>query len=248
MRPRARRLAVLAGIAAVALLSACAGRRGGVEGEVVMRHTVKSGETLTEIATDYYGDPDRARDIARFNDLEKGDDVRPGQVLGVPMTPDEMETLHRREEARVPYNAGLDAAARGSFLDAAARFREAVTMDPSFAEAYYNLGVTYQRVRGHERAADALREAVERRPDNADYRYALGTSYYHLGRYGDARRAFEAALRIQPGHLEAQYSLALSLEKLGEKARARRAWEQYLTLDDASEWAAEAREHLRSLE
>jgi len=242
--------ALVAGLAlALALVAGCTrGVRKPVEGEVVMRHTVESGETLAEIAADYYGDPGRAREIARFNEIDEEAELRPGRVVGVPMTPDEREVLRRREEARIPYNEGLDAVARGSFLDAAARFREALSLDPAFAEAHYNLGVTYQRMRAHDSAADALREAVKRQPQDADYRYALGTSYYHLGRYDDAAGAFEAALRIQPGHLEAQYSLALSLEKQGEKARARRAWERYLILDDSSEWAVQAREHLQSLE
>lgn len=249
---RGARDALLALLVGVALVAACSrGARTPVEGEVVMRHTVESGETLAEIAADYYGDPGRARAIARFNEIDEIDEnsaLPRGRVVGVPMTPEELELLHRREGARVPYNEGLDAVARGSFLDAAARFREALSLDPAFAEAHYNLGVTYQRMRAHDSAADALREAVKRRPQDADYRYALGSSYYHLGRYSDAERAFETALRFHPGHLEAQYSLALSLEKQGERARARRAWERYLTLDDSSEWAVQAREHLQSLE
>ncbi len=229
------------------LWSACAGSRRPVEGEKVLRHTVQVDETLEEIAEDYYGDPGRADEIARFNEVS-GDEMIPGAVLRVPMTPKELEALHHREKARPPYNEGLALAERGSYLDATERFQQAIDLDPGFAEAWFNLALTHQRLHVLGRAVDEYRKAVKLRPQNTDYRYALGGAYFHMEKYREAIATFEKTLKIDPRHRKAQYSLALAREKTGQVARARVAWERYLELDDTSEWADQARSHLESLQ
>jgi tetratricopeptide (TPR) repeat protein len=227
---------------------ACGQRtRKPVAGEKVLTHVVAEGETLEMIADDYYGDPERARDIREFNLLETND-LTPGDVVRIYMDPDDMEALVRRKRARVPYNAGLDLAQRGAYLDAISEFREAAELDPTFAEAFYNLGVTYQKLDSHKKAIEQFEIAVDLRSDDADYHFAMGNSYFHLEKYDRAVRAFERALSANPNYLKAQYSLALSLEKSGNKTRARREWQRYLEMDSDSEWAERARARLAELE
>jgi nucleoid-associated protein YgaU len=48
-----------------------------------MRHRVVEGETLTGLAREYYGDPDRWPDIQRANGLTS-DRIEAGQVLIIP--------------------------------------------------------------------------------------------------------------------------------------------------------------------
>lgn len=239
--------AALAALALTASFHGCAQKtRQPIEGEKVLTHVVSSEESLADIADDYYGDPKRADEIRDFN-LLKEDDVSQGEVLRVHMRPEDMETLRRRKQARVPYNAGLELVSRGSYLDATKEFREAAQMDPRFAEARYNLGVTYQKLDAHDRAVDAFEEAVELRPNKPDYHYALGGSYFHLERYRKAIEAFKKALKIDPGHRKAQYSLAVAHEKNGDIVRAISAWERYLELDSESDWAEKARTRLSEL-
>jgi len=232
---------------ALALWTGCTRTRRPVEGEKVLRHTVLEDETLEQIAEDYYGDPGRADEIARFNEISGGALAR-GAVIRVPMTPAEMETLHFREQARAPYNDGLELASRGSYLEAAERFAQAVELDKGFADAWFNLGLTHQRLRVLDKAISEYKQAVKLRPANVEYRYALGAAYYHEKRYRDAIATFEKTLKTDPTHGKSQYSLALAYEKSGEDARARKAWQRYLELDSTSEWADEARAHLESLQ
>jgi tetratricopeptide (TPR) repeat protein len=228
-------------------LHGCAQKaRKPVEGEKVLTHVVSNGETLEVIADDYYGDPDRAEEIRDFNLLES-DEPAAGTTLRVYMAPDDMEFLARRKRARIPYNAGLDLAARGSYLDAINHFRDAVDLDPSFAEAFYNLGVTYQKLDAHDKAIEQFESALDLRSRDPNYCYAIGNSYFHRGEYGRSVKAFERALKSEPGHLKAQYSLALSLEKSGKTTRAGREWRRYLEMDGDSEWAERARAHLAEL-
>jgi tetratricopeptide (TPR) repeat protein len=241
-------LAPLAAVVLLAVLHGCAQKaRKPVEGEKVLTHVVADGETLENIADDYYGDPDRADEIREFNLLES-EELDPGATVRVYMAPDDMEFLTRRKRARIPYNAGLDLAARGSYLDAINRFKEAVELDPSFVEAIYNLGVTYQKLDAHDKAVEQFELAVDIRSGDPDYHYAIGNSYFHLGEYDRAARAFERALKSKPNHLKAQYSLALSLQKSGKTTRAGREWRRYLEMDSDSDWADRARAHLAGLE
>jgi tetratricopeptide (TPR) repeat protein len=248
LETRPFRIVVLLGIAVLLAVLGCAGKtRKAVEGEKVLTHVVSTNETLESIADDYYGDPKRADEIRDFNLLET-DDPTEGEVVRVYMTPEDLEALARRKEARVPYNAGLDMVRRGSYLDAVSQFKRAIELDPGFAEAAYNLGVTFQKLDSHEKAIGQFEDAIELRPENPQYYFALGNSYYHLQRYDRAVRSFEQALSVNPADLKAQFSLALSLEKSGNKARARREWQRYLDMDGDSEWAERARARLAELE
>lgn len=240
------RRSTVTAIALAALLAGCAPRHG--PNDRVLRHVVEDGESLEDVAADFYGSTRRAREIRRFNDIDRGEEPAAGRELRIPMTPDDMVFLERRRRARVPYNAGLELVAKGSYLDASTRFREAVELDPDFAAAHYNLGTTYQRMKAGEKAHEQFEKAVDLRPDNADYHFALGGSCFHLERYRRAAREFRRALDIDPFHLQARFSYAATLEKLGRLDDARREWRRYLELDDSSAWADKARTRLEALD
>ena len=84
----------------------CGGQRGVGPEDRVYSHTVKPGETLSEIADDYYGDPSRARSLKAFNEVEE-DMLAPGTVIRIPMSTEDVGRLRIRERAREPYNRGL---------------------------------------------------------------------------------------------------------------------------------------------
>ncbi len=240
-------LALVALVTLAAILGCGPKTRKPVEGERVLRHEVAEGESLEKIANDYFGNADRSDEIKDFNLLDS-DEVRPGDVVRIYMTPEDMEVLSRRKKARIPYNAGLDLVSRGSYLDAVNKFREAIELDPQFTEAIYNLGVTYQKLNAHDRAIDQFDLAADMNPGNPDYYFAIGNSYFHLEQYPKAVSSFERALKLNPRHLKAQYALATTLEKSGQTSRAIKAWRRYLDMDNDSEWAERARDRLAGLE
>lgn len=65
---------------------------------------------------------------------------------------------------------------------------------------------------------------------------------------GRALAATDAALESAPTFAEARFNRALTLERLGLRDQARDDWETYLRLDAGSGWAAEARQHIRTLQ
>lgn len=223
------------------------GKQAKAPGEKVYLHKVTHGETLSEIAEDYYGNPARGALIGEFNAVDDADLVE-GMVLRVPMSGEDLEQLKARERARAPYNRGLELAEKGAYVDAVHEFNDAIAIDPEFVDALYNLGVTLQKMKSYEKAAENLEKAVRSRPRNPTYRFALGNCLFHLGRYEDAAFAFEEVMELDSKHAKALYSLAVCYEKQGQNEKAKRAWERYLELDGKSAWATEARKRLKELE
>lgn len=215
-------------------------------GEKVVFHRVQEGETLQQISEDYFGNPDRAKDIMKVNGLAS-DELEQGAVLRIVLKRKDVEFLKVRKAAREPYNQGLDLSAKGDYLKSIVKFREALEIDPGFVEAKYNLGVAYQKMKAYGKALSFFEEVIRLRPGDAHYRFAWGNCLFHLGRYGDAAGAFQEVIEIKPDHLKAHFSLAAVYEKMGEVEKAKAAWEEYLRLDNDSEWALEARKRLEKL-
>jgi protein O-GlcNAc transferase len=55
-------------------------------------------------------------------------------------------------------------------------FERTTLVNPTDAEAHFQMGVVHQRLRDHERAIAAYRKAVELSPDDQDYRAALAAA------------------------------------------------------------------------
>ncbi|MBN1885326.1 MAG: tetratricopeptide repeat protein [Candidatus Krumholzibacteriota bacterium] len=237
-------------LASALLAASCAGPRSpGTAGEYerVVTHEVAPGENWRAIAESFYGDPSRADGLAGFNGQDPRAAPEPGSGVRVPFTGGDLRRLDRRKGAATVYNEGLALADCGDYAGAVERFRKALSLDDSFADASYNLAVTYGRLGLHGEAAGILSDLVRRRPAEARYRFALGNARFHDGNLAGAREAFLAAIERDPGHRQALYALAVACEKLGRNDEAARHLEEYLRLDDEGEWAAEARERLDRL-
>jgi tetratricopeptide (TPR) repeat protein len=240
-------LVVAGAFAWAAFFSGCAKKARQPEGKVYL-HKVAEGETLKDLADEYYGNPDRASFIGEFNGLSSDENPAPGTVIRVPMTEDDVDRMKTHEQATIPYNEGLELAGKASYIDAVEKFREAIALDPGFADARYNLGVTLYMVKSYDKAKDELERAVDLRPKNAKYRFALGNALFHLEDYRQAASTFESVMQMDPANTKALYSLAVCYEKLGEKEKAITAWKRYLELDATSTWGVEARKRLQALE
>jgi Flp pilus assembly protein TadD len=63
------------------------------------------------------------------------------------------------DDANVRFNAGTAFFNVGKFQDAAANYREAVRLNPSFAHAHYNLGMALLRLNDSKSAQAEFAEA-----------------------------------------------------------------------------------------
>ena len=106
------------------------------------------------------------------------------------------------------------------YLDqAAAAFREAIRVNPAFADAYYNLGTIYMNTQRPAEAREVLLRAIEIKPDYADALNNLGLLAAEQGRAGEAEAYFQKAVDKSP-----QYAIAW--QNLGNLYREQHRWKE----------------------
>jgi cytochrome c-type biogenesis protein CcmH/NrfG len=113
------------------------------------------------------------------------------------------------------YSLGCAHAQLGEPHEAAAAFREAVRLNPDFAEAWCSLGVEYafpgpQGQVQPEEAIVAFRAAIRLKPDLAEAWCGLGSTRLGLKLHEEAVDALREAVRIKPDYADAWYSLAVA--------------------------------------
>jgi tetratricopeptide (TPR) repeat protein len=242
------RLALAALVIVLILTPSCGKKKYEVVvGKEGYTHMVSKGETLEEIAVEYYGDARLAKALGDYNGVDPFMGLRPGTTLLVPYDTSELEEIARTHEADILYNKGTVLAQTGQYEDARPYLERAVDADPSNSDAWYNLAVTYTNLGKLEQAEGILEKLLESYPSEAAYHYSLGVILKEKDKKKDALKEFKRARDLDPAYTEAQYAVALTLEQLGKKKDAIREWEKYLELDADSVWAEEARVHLDGL-
>ena len=112
----------------------------------------------------------------------------------------------RTELARLLNNQGNAVQATGDHEKAVASYREALTLDEQYANAWSNLSNSL-RVMGLVSEADVCaRKALAIAPEHVGAWNNLGCALIDLGRSGEADRCFAEVLQIQPGHPEARHN------------------------------------------
>jgi hypothetical protein len=109
--------------------------------------------------------------------------------------------------------------------DAEACYAQALTLQPNYAEACYNLGNLRQAQDMLAEAAACYERAIALKPQLAEAHYNLGNTLHSLDRLDEAAASFERALAIRPQYAEAQYNQGCVLEDLDrlDEAQARMA-------------------------
>ena len=82
-------------------------------------------------------------------------------------------------------------------------FQTAVTLDPQFGRAWYNLGLACSQGGKDEAALAALGRASELMTDSPEPAYARATIFARLGRIAEARDAAKESLKRAPGYTPA---------------------------------------------
>lgn len=93
------------------------------------------------------------------------------------------------DKGTTQHNAGKDAEAINSFS-------AAIKLAPDNAEAWANIGNSYNALGNYDKAIDALNKAVDLNPNNAYAWICLGSSYNSKEDYDKAISSFERAQKI----------------------------------------------------
>jgi len=88
-----------------------------------------------------------------------------------------------------------------------AELEKAVSIYPSFASAYTQMGVAYYRMKNYEKAIQNYNKAAELRPSDAITLNNIGTVYFEWQKYPEAKEKFQQALQIDQRFIDAHMNL-----------------------------------------
>ncbi|MEZ5429339.1 MAG: tetratricopeptide repeat protein [Pyrinomonadaceae bacterium] len=121
----------------------------------------------------------------------------------------------KRASAESFYSQGLGLLSRDDYQRALGFFEKAVDADPTYAEAWYQIGYCYGMLGRHSEALSASKQAARLRPRWSEIFVNIGASNYALKNYEEAAQAYRQAAKLNPYKAETQYSIGLTLNKLG---------------------------------
>lgn len=138
-----------------------------------------------------------------------------------------------------PAVAGQDAATyfrRGEKLEAKdglaalAAYRKAIELDPSFADAYLNLGAMLCEAQHWDAAVALYDSAIVACPKSALIRFNRAVALEDLGRLEEAVSSYELCLKLDPSLADAHFNVARLKERLGDSRGALRHFNAYRRL------------------
>ena len=91
--------------------------------------------------------------------------------------------------------------------------KKAIEIKPDMHEAWYNLGVAYNKIDKLNEAIEAYKKAIEIKPDMHEAWCNLGVAYNKQGKLNEAIKAYKKAIEIKPDQPYACANLAHTLSK-----------------------------------
>jgi len=115
--------------------------------------------------------------------------------------------LNRKQEhpsAWPPLNLAVSLIPLSRFDEAVARLHEALSYNPEFPQAHYELGLVLEKERKFEEAIAPLQRAMELNPLYPEPHYALGRIYQRQGKREEAQEQMEMFKKLskEPGPLQ----------------------------------------------
>ena len=132
--------------------------------------------------------------------------------------------------------------------DAIDAYMRVVSIDPTYAAAWNNLGLLLHRMGRYDEAGQAYLCALEQDSSCAEAAYNLGSLDEDRGDIEQAITYYHRALELSPDYADAHFNLAATLARAGRNSEAVQHWQRYLELDSGSPWARIARAHLEGIE
>lgn len=105
--------------------------------------------------------------------------------------------------------------AMGQLAEAEKGFRKAAELNPTYAEAHINLGITLQEQGKTEAAIAAYRKALLINAAFPEAHNNLGNALKDQGKLPEARDAYQQALRLNPAYAEAHNNLGVAHQMQG---------------------------------
>ena len=126
----------------------------------------------------------------------------------------------KHQTAYTEFYIGLTFYKEEKYEEAIKRYDQAIDINPQFAEAYNNRGITKDLLGRHEEAITDYNEAIRINPQLAEAYYNRGTTKDLLGRHEKAIADYDQAIRINPQYAQAYYNRGNAKGELGQHEEA----------------------------
>lgn len=143
-------------------------------------------------------------------------------LIGCSTSPEEKKTAH--------YQKGMEYVNAGEYRAAVIEFRNAVQIDPSFAEARYQLGLAYLKTEQPGNALGELERAASLDPSNKDALIKAAELYLLARQIDKSRELIQKMIAAEPGFSDAHALLARAELAEGRREAARKAITRALEL------------------
>jgi tetratricopeptide (TPR) repeat protein len=118
-------------------------------------------------------------------------------------------------DAQKEYGKGKAASSKGNQTLALDHFQKAIQLDPEFADAFNDIGVTYAALGQLQQAADQFQKAIDLVPDHPAAAANLSIALCKLEHYHEAGAMARRALKLDPTVLKVRFVLGISLAREG---------------------------------
>jgi tetratricopeptide (TPR) repeat protein len=122
----------------------------------------------------------------------------------------------------------------GRSTEAIAWYRDAITANPNYAEAYNNLGVVLHELNHLDIALAQFEAALSLNPDYAQAYFNFGNALCAEGQLQEAAIVYQKALELQPNYTAARNNLAHLQQSIGEYNSAIALYRQSIAQDPNS--------------
>jgi tetratricopeptide (TPR) repeat protein len=131
----------------------------------------------------------------------------------------------------IEYGLGEIAMEQAQYQKALEHFQSVAVIDPTNAEAWYNLAEAYNLLEQLEEAEINYARAIALEPEIIDYFTALSRMYMEHGQSPKACLVLEEGLRINPGSAQLRAFLALAVSESGDYRKAEELLDEAELLD-----------------
>ena len=137
--------------------------------------------------------------------------------------------------------------AKGDINLALETYKRAISIDPQYAQTYFDRGSLYLNLEDYNKALRDLRKAVQLDPGYAEFRMALGAALFNRNKLNEAKKHLIKAVHLNHSLTTARFYLGLTYLKLAEEDLALQHHRWILENDPESFEAQQIRSLLKAL-
>jgi tetratricopeptide (TPR) repeat protein len=126
------------------------------------------------------------------------------------------KSISKNDDAKYFYTQGQNASKINNYEEAIKYYLEAVKLDPKFAFAWDNLGVSYRKMNMYKEAIEAYKKSLEIDPKSITPLQNIAVTYQYAKEYEKSVESYKNLIALLPNDPEGYYGAGQSLYNMKE--------------------------------